>query len=223
MKSLHKTGGITAIIAAATYVFAIALAATILAPMADLSLGFEDYMAFLTGNQTLVFIWHFAMYIVNGICLVFLALALYDRLKDGAPVLARAATAFGFLWIALVFASGLITNLGLDTLVTLYGKDPAQAASLKVALETITLGIDSSDKLLGCMWVGLISLAAFRTGTMTKPIAIFGMLISVMGLAGSTIPSLIGISYAFGVGVIFWWLFTGIALLRKKPVAVLAY
>lgn len=220
MKTTLKAGGIFAILAAATYLFAIVLAGTILAPMTDLSLGFEEYMAFLTGNQTLIFIWHFSMYIINGISLVYLALALYERMKDGAPVLARAATIFGFLWIALVFASGLITNFGLDTLVTLYAKDPAQAESLKLALETITLGLDSSDKLLGCLWVGLISLAGIRTRTLPKVLAIFGMLISVVGLVGSTIPSLIAISYAFGVGVIFWWLFTGIVLLRAKPATV---
>ncbi len=219
MNTLQKAGGFSAIIAAATYLFAIALVSTILAPMADLTLGFEEYMTFLTANQTLIFIWHFSMYIINGICLVVLALALYERLKDGAPVLAKVATAFGFLWIALVFASGLITNLGLDTLVTLYGKDPAQAESLKLALETITLGLDSSDKLLGCLWVGLISLAAIRTGALPKAVAILGMVISVIGLIGATIPALIAISYAFGVGVIFWWLFTGIALLRSKSVS----
>lgn len=216
MNTLQKAGGISAIIAAATYNFAIALVSTILAPMADLTLGFEEYMTFLTANQTLIFIWHFSMYIINGICLVVLALALYERLKDGAPVLAKVATAFGFLWIALVFASGLITNLGLDTLVNLYGKDPAQAESLKVALETITLGLDSSDKLLGCLWVGLISLAAIRIGALPKAVAILGLVISGIGLIGATIPALIAISYAFGVGVIFWWLFTGIALLRRK-------
>lgn len=219
MNTLQKAGGFSAIIAAATYLFAIALAATVLAPMADLTLGFEQYMTFLTANQTLIFIWHFSMYIISGISLVVLALALYERMKDGAPALVKAATAFGFIWITLVFASGLITNLGLDTLVNLYGKNTAQAESLKLALETITLGIDSSDKLLGCLWVGLISLAAIRTGTLPKAVAILGLVISGIGLIGATIPALIAISYVFGVGVIFWWLFTGIALLRRKPVS----
>ena len=216
MNTLQKAGGFSAIIAAATYLFAIALAATVLAPMTDLTLGFEQYMTFLTANQTLIFIWHFSMYIISGISLVVLALALYERMKDGAPGLVKVATAFGFLWIALVFASGLITNLGMDTLVNLYGKDPAQAESLKLALETITLGIDSSDKLLGCLWVGLISLAAIRTGTLPKAVAILGLVISGIGLIGATIPAMIAISFVFGVGVIFWWLFTGIALLRRK-------
>jgi hypothetical protein len=220
MKTILKAGGISAIIAAATYLFAIVLVATVMAPMADLSLGFEEYMAFLTGNQTLIYLWHFSMYIINGICLVFLALALHERMKDGAPVLAKVATIFGFLWITLVFASGLITNFGTESLVNLYAKDPAQAESLKLALETITLGLDSSDKLLGCLWVGLISLAAIRTRVLPIGVSRLGIIISVIGLVGATIPALIAISYAFGVGIIFWWLFTGIALLRAKPAMV---
>jgi hypothetical protein len=225
MKTQSKAGGISAIIAAATYIFAIGLAGTVLSPMTDLSLGFKEYMTFLTANQTLIFIWHFAMYIINGVCLVFLALSLYDRLKDGAPMLARAATVFGFLWIALVFASGLITNYGTSALVNLYAVDPSRAESLKLALETITLGIDSSDKLLGCLWVGLSSLAAFKIRALPRAAAILGMLISVIGLLGSTVPALIAISYAFGVGVIVWWLWIGIALLRvpsPRPVTILA-
>ncbi len=221
MKTLQHTGGISAILAAATYLFALGLASTLLAPMADLSLGFSEYMTFLTANQTLIFIWHFTMYIINGICLVFLALSLYDRLKDGAPALVQAATIFGFLWIALVFASGLITNYGTVALVNLYPRDPSRAESLKLALETITLGIDSSDKLLGCLWVGLSSLAALKTRSLPKAAAILGMLISVMGLIGAAIPALIAVSYAFGVGVIFWWLWVGIALLRVPAAASL--
>lgn len=221
MKTQLKAGGISAIIAAVTYIFAIGLAGTVLSPMTNLSLGFKEYMTFLTANQTLIFIWHFAMYIINGICLVFLALTLYDRLKDGAPMLARAATVFGFLWIALVFASGLITNYGTSALVSLYAVDPARAESLKLALETITLGIDSSDKLLGCLWVGLSSLAAFKTHTLPRAAAVLGMLISVMGLLGSTVPALIAISYAFGVGVIVWWLWVGITLLRRPAAETL--
>lgn len=221
MKTLQHTGGISAIVAAATYIFAIGLASTLLAPMTDLSLGFTEYMTFLTANQTLIFIWHFTMYIINGICLVFLALSLYDRLKDGAPIFARAATVFGFMWIALVFASGLITNYGTSALVSLHAVDPSRAESLKLTLETITLGIDSSDKLLGCLWVGLTSLAAFKIRALPRAAAILGMLISVMGLLGSTVPALIAISYAFGVGVIVWWLWVGIALLRRPAIASL--
>ena len=40
MKSLQKVGGIAALIAAATYLFAMGLAVSVLKPMTDTSLGF---------------------------------------------------------------------------------------------------------------------------------------------------------------------------------------
>ena len=127
MKSLQKAGGISALIAVATYLFAMGLVVSVLQPMADSSLGFQEYMAFLIASKPLVFIWHFSMYFINGSCLVVLVLALYQRLKSGSPTLAKIASAFGFIWTAFVFLSGLITNYGIESLVTLYGKNQAQA------------------------------------------------------------------------------------------------
>lgn len=59
---LQKTGGISALVAAATYLFAMVLVFSILAPMADSSLSFEQYVEFYTANKTLIFIWHFAFF-----------------------------------------------------------------------------------------------------------------------------------------------------------------
>jgi hypothetical protein len=215
MKSLQKVGGIAALIAAATYIFAMGLVVSMLKPMADSGIGFQEYMAFLIANKPLVFLWHFSMYFINGSCLVVLVLAIYERLKDYSPALARIASSFGFIWTAFVFLSGLITNYGIETLITLYGKNQAQAEALKTALDTITLGIDSSDKLLGCLWVGLVSLAAFTHKAFPKTFNIFGLAISAAGLIGTTIPSLVSVSYLFGIGAIVWWLAVGIQMLRK--------
>ncbi|UCH15229.1 MAG: hypothetical protein JSV22_04480, partial [Bacteroidales bacterium] len=79
---LQKAGGISALIASATYLFGIAMILTILAPIADPTLSFENFLDFLTANKTLVFIWHFTIYLINGICLIILSLALYERLKS---------------------------------------------------------------------------------------------------------------------------------------------
>ena len=121
MKTLQKIGGIAALIDAATYLVAMALAVTLLAPMLNTNLAFDQFMAFFIPNQTLVFIWHLTMYMVNGVFLVILALALYERLKASSPAMAQTATVFGLIWAALVLTSGLITNHGLNVVVDLYG------------------------------------------------------------------------------------------------------
>lgn len=218
MRNLQKAGGVCAIIAAATYVFAMGLVVSRLQPLADLGLGFQQSMAFLVANKMLVFIWHFAMYLVSGTCLVVVVLAIQERLENASPRLAKIASAFGFIWVAFVFLSGLIVNYGGEALITLYGKNQGQAESLKTALDTVTLGIDSSDKLLGGLWVGLVSLAAFRTRAFPRTFCIFGLAIGAAGLVGTVIPALTMVSYLFGIGAIVWWLAVGITMLRKQDI-----
>ncbi|MCK7479911.1 MAG: hypothetical protein M0C28_23435 [Candidatus Moduliflexus flocculans] len=162
MKNLQKAGGIAALIAAGTYLFAMGLLVSLLGPMADPSLGFQEHMAFLTAHKGLVFVWHSVMYFVNGICLVVLVPALYERLETGLAAAGPGRLGLRVSMDSLRFLSGVITNYGTEAPITLYGKNQAQAETLKIALDAVTLGIDSSDRLLGGLWVGLASLAAFK-------------------------------------------------------------
>jgi hypothetical protein len=217
VKNLQKMGGVAALIDAATYLVAMGLLFTLLAPMANTDLDFGQFMAFFIDNQTIVFIWHLLMYMVNGVFLVILALALYDRLKAGSPAMAQTATVFGLIWAVLVFTSGLITNHGLNVVVDLYGKDPAQAATVKLLLDAITLGIDSSDRFLGCLWVLLISWAAMRAEGLPKALNYLGMVLGVAGLISTAAPVLKDLGVAFGLGIIVWWIWLGIVMLRRSP------
>jgi Domain of unknown function (DUF4386) len=216
MKNLQKAGGISALIAAATYLFAMGLAATLLMPMLDSSLGFREFMKFLVANKSLVFVWHFSMYFINGVCLTVLALALHERLKDDSPKLAKIATVFGLFWTSFVILSGLIINYGIEAVISLYQKSQASAENLWLAINTVTIGIDSSDKLLGCLWVGLLSLAAYQRRVFPRAVNLFGLAISLTGLIGTVIPALGFVSYVFGVGAIVWWLSIGIVMLREQ-------
>ena len=217
MKNLQKMGGIAALIDAATYLVSMGLLLTLLAPMGNTELDFGQFMAFFMDNQTIVFIWHLLMYMVNGVFLVILALALYDRLKAGSPAMAQVATVLGLIWAVMVFASGFITIYGLEVIANLYGKDPAQAATLKLVLDTVTLGLDHSDRFLGCLWVLFVSWSALRSGALPKPLNYLGLVIGVPGIISTLFPALNELAYAFGLGIIVWWLWLGIVLLRSNP------
>lgn len=216
MNSFQKIGGISALICAATYLVSLGLLFTLLAPFLDDNLEFGRFMAFLTDHQAIVFLWHLTMYLVNGVFLVILILALYDRLKAGSPAMAQAGAVFGLIWAVLVFASGLITIYGLDVILNLYTKDPNQAATLKLALDLITTGLDHSDRFLGCWWVLLVSWAALRTGDLSRPLNYLGMAIGLAGLASTIAPALTELGVAFGLGVIVWWSWLGMVLLRSR-------
>lgn len=214
MKTLQKVGGISALICAGTYILALGLLTTVLTPMADASMTFDQFITFFLPHQTLIFIWHFAMYLVNGTFLALLILALYERLQTGAPALALAAACFGLLWTGLVFASGFITLYGWETVGRLAATDPAQAASLRLVVDTVTLGIDHSDRFLGCLWVLLTGWAALRSKQLPKPLNVLGLAIGVAGIVSSVAPALNVLGYAFGVGIIVWWIWVGIVLLQ---------
>jgi hypothetical protein len=79
---------------------------------------------------------------------------------------------------------------------------------------TISTGIDTSDRFLGCLWVLLTSWAALRTGQLAKPLNYFGLVIGVAGIVSSIAPTLNELGFAFGVGVIVWWIWLGIVMLR---------
>ena len=217
MNILQKVGGIAALICAGTYILAIGLVATILTPMLDSALPYDQFIAFYLPHQSLVFVWHFSMYLVNGTFLALLALALYQRLQPGAPTLALVAACFGLFWTGLVFASGFITLYGWDVIGKLSSTDPSQAATLRLVVYTISTGIDTSDRFLGCLWVLLTSWAALRTGQLAKPLNYFGLVIGVAGIVSSIAPALNELGFAFGVGVIIWWVWVGIVLLRSDP------
>lgn len=220
MKNLQKAGGISAIVSAASYVFAIGLYMTLMMPIADSNLGIDDYMAFFIPNKALAFIWTFSMYIIHGASLVVLVAAFHERIKNNSPRLSIIASGFGFIWTAFVLLSGFITIWGNEALITLYGKNRDMAETFKNALTIITLGIDSSDKFLGSLWVGLVSLAAFKNKAFPKTFNIFGLALS----AGALLIGLImpvndsSASLLFGFGAIIWWLAVGIHMLRKQDI-----
>lgn len=219
MKTTHdlqKAGGVSALVASATYLFAMGMMLTVLAPMADSGMSYEKYLEFNTANKALIYIWYFAMYLINGVSLVILSLALYERIQPQAPAVMKIATVLGLIWASFVFLSGFITIHGTEYVINLNGSNPVQAEMLKKLIETVTLSIDHSDRFLGCLWVGLVSMAALRSGTLPKALNILGIMISILGLVGVLIPQLNALSYAFGVGAIVWWLFLGFFMLSKQ-------
>ena len=217
MKNLQKLGGVAALIDAATYLVAIGLFLTLLAPMGNTELDFGQFMAFFMDNQMIVFIWDLLSYMVNGVFLVILALALYDRLKAGSPAMAQVATVLGLIWAVMVFASGFITIYGYEVIANLYGKDPAQAATLKLVLGTVTVGLDHSDRFLGCLWVLLVSWATLRSGALPKALNYLGMVIGIPGIISTLFPAFNELGIAFGLGIIVWWIWLGIVMLRSNP------
>lgn len=218
MNDYGKMGGVAALIEAATFIVGIALAVTLLAPFQTGELDPVQKVAFVVDNQAIMYIWNQIIYLVFGIFLVVLVLALYDRLKEGSPAMVQVATAYGLIWAGLMFASGMVFNIGLATVVDLYSKDPAQAAPFWLAINSVWDGLGGGNEIVGGLWILLLSWAALRAGGLPKGLNILGILIGVAGII-TLVPALEMLGFVFGLGSIVWFVWLGIAMLRSNPSA----
>ena len=218
MKNLQKMGGIAALYEAAAYLFAmVGYILVVDYPSATEPL---QKVALLADNQAFLGILNLFVYIVFGIFLVVLALALYERLKAGSPAIMQTATAIGIIWACVLIAHGMIANFGMDTVVDLYGKDPAQAATVWLAIDSVVEGLGGQGgEILGGLLVLLVSWAALRAGEFPRALNYFGVVIGVAGIL-SAVPALTELFiYIFGLGQLVWFVWLGIVMLRSSPSA----
>ena len=172
-----------------------------------------EKVALLVRNHDSMRAVYLVTYIVFGVVLAVLALALYARLKDGAPILAQAATATGLIWAFVLIASGLVFNAGVAAVVDLHATDPAQAVSVWQAIEPVAQGLGGSGgELLGGLWVLLVSVAALRTGGLPRTLDWLGVAIGAAGVL-SVVPALRDLAYGFGLLQIVWFAWLGIVML----------
>ena len=173
-----------------------------------------EKVALLVGNHDSMRVIYLITYVIFGIVLAVVALALYARLKDGAPTLAQAATAVGFIWAFVLVASGMIFNAGMAAVVGLDGTSPVQAVAAWQAIEPVAQGLGGSGgELLGGLWVLLVSVAALRTRGLPTVLNWLGVVIGTAGVL-SVVPALKDLAYGFGLLQIVWFVWLGIVMLR---------
>ena len=217
MKTLQKFGGFSALYLAAAYLIGMVIFLVVL-----------DYpsitdpaqkVALLVEKQAVVFSTNLLMYVFFGVFLVVLSLALYDRLKSGAPAMMQLATVIGIIWAGSLIASGMVSNAGIDPVIGLYAKDPAQAALSWQAVESVANGLGNGNgEILGGLWALLVSVAALRAGGLPRGLNIFGLLVGAVGIV-SIIPGLTGMAVGvFGLSQMIWYSVLGVVLLRRNSV-----
>lgn len=201
MNNLQKWGGIAALGHAAALVVGMVLGFTLMFPLLDAAP--DQVLKFLADNQTLVSLWNLIVYWGSAITLVIMVLALYERLKAGLPALMQTATVFGFIWAGLIIGTGNLMLHNLGVVANLYGNDPAQAAAAWTAL-------------VRSLWVLLLSLAALRTGGLTRAPSYLGVFLGIAGIL-TMIPALAETMFMiFGPGMLVWSAWVGIVMLRRS-------
>jgi hypothetical protein len=220
MDGLQKMGGVAALVMAATWVVAFAVFLGVLMPAGyfDEAVTAVEKARILTDNQVLASIGLYLIpYVAFGILLVVLALALQDRLKAGAPAVAQIATAIGLIWAGLVIASGLIATLGIRVVGELYGTDAAQAGAVWAPVETVVGGLGGDAwEILGGVWLLLIGWAALQARELPRALSFLGIVLGVAGVL-TVVPPLKPAEFLYGLGLIPWFVWLGIVMLRVSP------
>jgi hypothetical protein len=214
MKDLQKLGGIAALYAGAAYLVGM-MGFLLIVGWPDDPV---EQVAVLVDNQVIQHILYLIVYQVWAVFLVVLTLALYERLKDDSPVMMQIATAIGMIWATVVIASGMIFNIGMDNVVDLHGKDPAQATTVWLAIESVCDGIGGGNEVLGGLWVLLISWVALQAGRLPRALNYLGVVIGVAGIL-SALPGLGEVGLIFGAVQIVWFVWLGIVMLRGSTSA----
>ncbi len=212
MTQLQKWGGAAALYEALAYVVGI-VGFVLVVNISEIADPIQRVAA-MAEHQGVLSLLHLVVYVAWGAMLVVLCLALHERLRGDVSALTRTATAFGLIWAGLVIASGMIYNIGMATVVSLYATDPAQAATVWLAVEAVFTGLGGGVEVVGGIWVLLLSVAALRNGGLPRLFGYFGLVVGAAGLI-TVAPALgeIG-AMAFGLSQIVWFVWLGIVLLR---------
>ncbi len=212
LKKIQKIGGICAILEALIYIFAFIIYGGILIyPNANASA--VEQLSFLTDNYLTLSILNLISYVLFGIILAVLVLAIHQRLKNHSPIFTNLASIFGIIWVGLVIASGMIGNIGLNSVLDIGVKEPENAMLIWSSISIVSEGLGGGNEIVGGIWVLLISTIAFKKNIFSKLLNLLGLIVGIAGIL--TIYPLQIFTEIFGISQIIWFLWIGISMIRK--------
>ncbi len=212
LSKLQKIGGICAILEAFIYITAfIFYGGIIVFPNANASA--NEKLNFLTNNYNTLSVLNFITYVLFGILLAILVVAIHQRLKTFNPVFSKLTFSFGILWVGLVIACGMITNIGLHHVVTSNASTPENTMLIWSSVSIITEGLGGGNEIVGGIWVLLISVFTLKNDIFSKPLNILGCIVGLSGIL-SVYPLDI-FTEIFGVSQIVWFIWIGVFMIRK--------
>lgn len=212
MNNLQKIGGVSALLESIIYVSAFLFFGAFWNFPVDADS--VKQFAFLAENKVTLSIVNLIMYVLFGIILAVLVIALHERLKGNTPILSQIASIFGIIWVGLVIASGMIANIGLASVLELSAKDPEQAMTVWRAIYSVVEGLGGGNEVVGGIWVLLLSSAALKGNELSKILNYFGVFIGIIGIL--TIYPAEVLTEIFGISQIVWFCWLGVSMLTSN-------
>lgn len=218
---LRTIGGLAGLTCAATYLFGFAFLVTLLAPLGygTVDIDARAVVGFVDANPGFLILWNTVIYLVNGVALAVLVVALHAVLHMAVPDWAAVTRALGLIWAALVIGAGMIANVAVERAAHLAATDMDRAVSLWETLHAVELGLGGGNEIMGGLWIGGVSLAGLIARSFGKIAAGLGVLIGACGLL-TLIPGLGDMAGAvFGLGAIVWFIAIGLMLVNHRTPA----
>lgn len=213
--SLQKIGGTAAVLNGLIYILAfIGYGAVLVYPSADADV--SQKLQFLSDNYVLLFVLNLFSYVVFGFFLTFLAHALHQRFKTHSPMLSRIALSFGMIWVALVMASGMLSNIGMDYVIQKGTTEPENAWLIWSGIGVVAEALGGGNEVVGGIWMLLVSLISLQSKLFPKTLVFLGFAVGLAGIL--TIHPLAIFKEAFGITQIFWFLGIGIFMFRNSSI-----
>lgn len=212
MNKMERVGGVAALLEAAIYVFAFVFYGLFVKYPSGADAA--QKLAYLSENKFQLYCATLIVYVFFGVILAFLVLAVHERLKVGMTNLTRLSAVFGFIWVGLVIAAGMISNVGLISVTGAPVEDAAQALAAWKSTTHVVEGLGGGNEIVGGLWVLLLSVSALKSGAFSSALGYFGVLVGVAGVS-TIIPEDI-FTEIFGITQIVWFVWLGVVLLRKS-------
>jgi hypothetical protein len=211
-KTLQKLGGFCSISLGLIYIIAFIVYGGILDyPKADATE--IERLNFLSDNYLILSTINLISYVLFGILLAVLVVSIHQKIKDYLPNLSILASIFGIIWVGLVIASGMIANIGLNSVIEIGIEEPQKAISIWSSVGIVSEGLGGGNEIVGGIWVLLLSMATFKHSFFSKPLNLLGLFVALAGIL--TILPFDLFKEIFGVSQIVWFIWIGITMIRK--------
>lgn len=211
MKNLQKLAGISAISEALIYICAFIYFGVFWSYPSTGSP--TEKMAYLAQNHLAFSTIYFLMYIVFGVFLAVLVIGLHEKLKHTKNPAITIGSLFGVIWVGLVIASGMISNIGLAHAIDLMDASPEKAFETWTVVSLIAESLGGGNELVGGLWVLLVSAVALQAGEFSRTLNYLGLVVGVAGIA--TLYPADALTEIFGVTQIVWFIWLGKWLLTQ--------
>lgn len=208
MTSINKLGAAAAFAAAAIYLAAFVFYGALV--QYPNSPDPAPNIAYLTSLQVPLYFANVFGYLVFGLVLAVLVVTLQQRIQPVSVMQQQLTGLFGFIWVGLVLAAGMIANVALLRVTAAAVTDPASALATWKTLNDVVAGLGGSNEIVGGLWVLLVSVGARQSNQLPRSLCYAGGLVGACGVA--TIYPVESLTELFGVSQLIWFVWLGLVL-----------